>query len=112
MTIRAITEMHEFEKCVELQRATWGWADIDLLPARFLVVQYHIGGLLLGSFEGDRLIGFLNATPGIRNGMPYWHSHMLAVAKDHWNSGIGSDLKLAQRDYARKHGIRLIEWTF
>jgi predicted GNAT superfamily acetyltransferase len=112
MTIRPITEMPDFEKCVALQRETWGWDDIDLLPARFLVVQHHIGGLLLGAFEGDRLVGFLNAVPGIRKGMPYWHSHMLAVARDQWNTGVGSDLKLAQRDYARKQGIRLIEWTF
>jgi len=112
LTIRVLTEMPEFEKCVELQRETWGWADLDLLPARFLVVQHHIGGLLLGAFEGDRLIGFLNAIPGIRNGMPYWHSHMLAVARNHWNSGVGSELKLAQRDQARLRGIRLVEWTF
>src|SRR4030095_16509419 len=26
--------------------------------------------------------------------------------------GIGSDLKLAQRDHARQRGIHLIEWTF
>jgi len=112
MTIRILTEMRDFEKCVNLQRDTWGWADLDLLPARFLVVQHHIGGLLLGAFEGDRMIAFLNAIPGIRNGMPYWHSHMLAVAREYWNSGVGSELKIAQRDHARVRGIRLIEWTF
>jgi predicted GNAT superfamily acetyltransferase len=37
---------------------------------------------------------------------------MSAVEKPHRNSGIGSKLKLAQRDYARQRGIRLIEWTF
>lgn len=112
MTIRPLTEISEFEKCVQLQRDVWGWHDIDLLPARFLVVQHHIGGLLLGAWEEDRLIGFINATPGIRNGMPYWHSHMLAVHGDHRGSGVGSSLKLAQRDHALQRGIRLIEWTY
>jgi predicted GNAT superfamily acetyltransferase len=50
--------------------------------------------------------------PGIRDGMAYWHSQMLAVATDHWNSGIGFNLKLAQRDHARQRGIRLIQWTY
>lgn len=112
MTIRPLTEISEFEQCVQLQREAWGWQDIDLLPSRFLVVQHHIGGLLLGAWEGDRLIGFINATPGIRNGMPYWHSHMLAVVDDRRGAGIGSSLKLAQRDHALQRGIRLIEWTY
>jgi predicted GNAT superfamily acetyltransferase len=44
--------------------------------------------------------------------MPYWYSQMLAVAKEYWNSGVGSALKLAQRDHARQRAIRLIEWTY
>lgn len=110
--IRPLTGIAEFEECVRLQREIWGMADIDLIPARSYAVQTHIGGLVLGAFDSDRLIGFVNATPGIRNGMPYWHSLTLAVAQDHWKQGIGSQLKLAQRDEARRRGIKLIQWTF
>ena len=67
---------------------------------------------MLGAFDGDRLIGFLSAIPGIRDGRPYWHSHMLAVTTSHRDSGIGTQLKLAQKEHALKRGIRLIEWTF
>jgi predicted GNAT superfamily acetyltransferase len=112
MTIRPLTEISEFEQCVQLQREIWGMADVDLIPARAYAVQTHIGGLVLGAFDSDRLIGFVNATPGIREGMSYWHSLTLAVAQDKWKSGIGSALKLAQRDCARQRGISLIQWTF
>lgn len=112
MTIRPLTELRDFQKCVELQRASFGMEDIDLLPVRFYVVLQSVGGLILGALEGEHLAGFLNSIPGVRDGMPYWHSQVLAVAKDYWNSGIGTQLKLAQRDYARNGGIRLIEWTF
>jgi predicted GNAT superfamily acetyltransferase len=112
MTIRPLTEISEFEQCVQLQREIWGMADIDLIPARSYAIQTHIGGIVLGAFDSDRLIGFVNATPGIRGGMTYWHSLTLAVAQDHWKTGIGSSLKLAQRDHALQHGIRLIQWTF
>jgi len=113
MTIRPLVEISEFEKCVELQRETWGWADIDIMPVRYFVSLHHTGGLVLGALAArGELIGFLNAMPAIRDGMAYWRSQMLAIAKPHWNSGIGSELKLAQRDYARRRGIRLIEWTY
>jgi predicted GNAT superfamily acetyltransferase len=112
MTIRPLTEITEFEQCVHLQREIWGMADIDLMPARAYAIQTHIGGIVLGAFDSDRLIGFVNATPGIRDGIAYWHSLTLAVAQGHWKMGIGSKLKLAQGDYARQRGIRLIQWTF
>jgi predicted GNAT superfamily acetyltransferase len=112
MTIRALTEIAEFEECVRLQREIWGMADIDLIPSRSYAIQAHIGGIVLGAFDSDRLIGFVNATPGIRDGNPYWHSLTLAVAQDFWKRGVGSQLKLAQRDHARQCGIRLIQWTF
>ena len=112
MTIRPITELSELDKCLALQREAWGLADIEVIPVRMLVTQNRVGGLVLGAFEDERLIGFLNAMPGIRDGKPYWYSQMLAVAEEYRNSGIGSSLKLAQRDHARQRGIHLIEWTF
>src|SRR5262249_3011944 len=112
MTIRPIIELVELQKCVELQREAWGLADIEVIPVRMLVTQNRVGGLVLGAFENEQLVGFLNAMPGVRDGMPYWYSQMLAVRNPNRNRGIGSDLKLAQRDHARQRGIHLIEWTF
>ena len=112
MIIRPVTELAELEKCVELQRETWGLADIDILPTRSFVTGNRIGGLVLGAFDDDRLVGFAAATPGIRERQPYWYSQMLAVKEGCRDSGIGLDLKLAQRDHARQRGIRLIDWTF
>jgi predicted GNAT superfamily acetyltransferase len=112
MIIRPLSEISEFEKCVELQRETWGSADIDIMPTRYFITHAHIGGLVLGAFEEERLVAFVNATPAIREAMVYWRSHMLAVSRDYWNSGIGAQLKLAQREHALQRGIHLIEWTF
>ena len=112
MIIRPLSELDEFQQCLDLQREAFGWQDIDLLPRRLFVVVSDIGGLVLGAYDGDRLVGFLNSMPGIRHGLPYWHSHMLAVAQDHWHRGLAASLKLAQRKHALERGIRLIEWTF
>src|SRR5262245_18189958 len=105
MTIRPITDLPELDECVRLQREAWGLADVEVIPTRMLVTQNRVVGLVLGAYRTERLIGFLNAMPGIREGKPYWYSQMLAVAKDHRNRGIGAALKLAQRDHARQRGI-------
>jgi predicted GNAT superfamily acetyltransferase len=76
------------------------------------VTQNRIGGLVLGAFDNDRVVGFLSSMPGLRGGVPYWYSQMLAVAADYRNHGLGVRLKLTQRDYARRYGLQLIEWTF
>jgi predicted GNAT superfamily acetyltransferase len=112
MTIRPLTELAEFEKCVELQREIWGWSDLDIAPMKFFVVATHIGGLALGAFEGSQMVGFALAIPGVRGDMPYWRSHMTGVAEGFRNAGVGARLKLAQRDHALQRGIRLIDWTF
>ena len=112
MLIRPLTTFDQFEKCVELQREAFGSSERDLQPARLYRVQSLIGGLVLGAFDGDRLVGFNNCMPGIRDGKPYWHSHMLGVATEYRNAGIGSKLKLEQRAAALERGITLIQWTF
>src|SRR5579863_1064837 len=112
IVIRPLTTFPEFQGCVELQREAFGSSEVDLQSPRLYLVQTMVGGLVLGAFDGDRMVGFLNCMPGIRKGKPYWHSHMLAVATDHRNAGIGARLKLEQRAAALQRGIRLIQWTF
>lgn len=112
MIVRELTRTDEFEACLDLQRDGFGWSDVELMPSRFFVVSRHIGGLVLGAFDGTKLVGFLSAIPGVRNGKPYWHSHMLAVTSPCRDSGIGTQLKAAQKTHALQRGIQLIEWTF
>lgn len=111
--IRPLTEHAEFHEAVRLQKEIWGFEDIDVLPLRFFVVATKIGGLCLGAFDRDRMIGFCMAVPGIRpGGKVYLHSHMLGVLPQYRNHGVGRKIKLAQRDEALGRGIDLIEWTF
>jgi len=111
--IREIAEHDELEEAVRLQRLIWGFEDVDLLPLRLFVVATKIGGHVLGAFDGDRMVGFSLAIPGLkRGGAVYWHSHMMGVLPDYRNRGIGRDLKFRQREDALARGIKLIEWTF
>jgi predicted GNAT superfamily acetyltransferase len=111
--IRQLYHLDEFEAVVDLQRTIWGFADLELLPLRFLVVVSKVGGHVFGAYDGPRMIAFCFAIPGIKSdGMPYLHSHMLGVLPEYRNAAIGRRLKLRQREDAVARGIKLIEWTF
>jgi len=110
--VRKILSIPEMEACVQLQQSVWQFRDLDIIPRRMFAVANAVGGQVMGAWIGDNLIGYALAIPGLRDGRPYLHSHMLAVAQEYRNRGVGKMLKLAQRDDALARGIELIEWTF
>jgi predicted GNAT superfamily acetyltransferase len=110
--VRPLIELAEFREAVRIQRIIWGFEDLELLPVRLFVVAEKVGGMVLGAFDGDDLIGFCLAIPGIRDSTIYLHSHMLGVLKEYRDAGAGRLLKFAQREAALARGIDLIEWTF
>jgi predicted GNAT superfamily acetyltransferase len=111
--LRKLTSIADFEEAVELQKTIWGFADIELLPRRLFVVANKIGGQTLGAFDGDRMVAFLIAIPGLKaDGTQYIHSHMLGTLREYRDRGLGKRLKLMQREDALERRIQLVEWTF
>jgi predicted GNAT superfamily acetyltransferase len=110
---RKLTQLPEFAEAVKLQKLIWNFDEVDLLPTRLFVTASKIGGHSFGAFDGDRMVGFTLAIPGIKPGAKsYVHSHMLGVMKEYRDAGLGRKLKLAQRTDAIGEGLDLIEWTF
>jgi predicted GNAT superfamily acetyltransferase len=112
IVIRRCQGLEELRSCVALQKEIWNFTDAELVPLRMFVVADKVGGQVMGAFDGDEMVGFALSVPGARSGRVYLHSHMLAVRKEHRNSGLGRRLKLLQREDALARGIELIEWTF
>lgn len=111
--IRVLSTTEEFEQAVELQREIWGFHELELLPVRFFVVASGVGGQTFGAYDGERMVGFLLAIPGLKpSGKLYLHSHMTGVLEAYRNRGVGRMLKLRQREDALARGFDLIEWTF
>ena len=110
--LRRCHGIEDFRACVALQKEVWNFTDEELVPLRMFVVADKVGGQVMGAFDGDTMVGFALSVPGTRSGHIYLHSHMLAVRKQHRNSGLGRRLKLMQREDALARGIQLIEWTF
>jgi predicted GNAT superfamily acetyltransferase len=110
--IESLSTREQYEACVDVQNAVWGYSPTELFPARAFLMARVLGGQVLGAYDGERLAGFAMALPAVRDGQPYLHSQMLAVLPGYRDSGVGQRLKWAQRDEALSRGIERMEWTF
>jgi len=112
VTIREICDLEGYRQCVRLQQATWGRGFIDLVPGSMLMIAQKTGGLVLGAFVGDRMVGFVFGFAGWKGDFKIQWSDMLAVRKPYRNLQIGLRLKLKQREILRRRGVQEIYWTF
>lgn len=110
--IRDIDDVAEMRDVEELQKEVWGIPDLDVVPLTQLVAAVEAGGVLIGAYDRDTLVGFVYGFPSYEHGKLAHHSHMLAVKPGYRNFDLGRRLKFAQRDRVIAQGVELISWTF
>lgn len=109
---RRLVGIDEFEACYRLQKRVWGRDFRDVVSPVLLMVIEENGGLVAGTFDGDRLLGFVFGFTGRDSGDCYHWSHMLAVDPDARGRGLGRRLKQFQREVMLATGIDTVYWTF
>ncbi len=111
--IRECARIEEYDACIRLQREVFGLPDLEISPRRHLIVSHETGGWTLGAFVEGRLVGFVHHITAVAEGDEiFGYSHMLAIAVECQNRGIGARLKWAQRARALAEGRELIRWTW
>ncbi len=114
--IRVLETPEEIAAVEELQRLVWPGSDLDVTPAHVLLTAAHNGGLVVGAWVDEQLIGFVFGFLGLdaRTAPPRLKhcSHMLGVHPDWRDAGVGFALKRAQWQLVRYQGIELITWTY
>ncbi len=86
------------------------WGDVDLVAVNLLVATISEGGMAIGAFAGDRLVG---SVYGFATHEPHvLHSHYLAVDPDYRRTGLGVALKQRQRNWCLANGRTAMRWTF
>lgn len=114
--IRQLETPDSLQGIEELQEMIWPGSQRDIVPIHMFLAVIHNGGLALGAFSKQHMIGMLFGFPGIfsTNGEKKLKhcSHMLGVHPDWRNSGLGFALKVAQRQFVISQGINLITWTY
>jgi predicted GNAT superfamily acetyltransferase len=110
--IRECTTVAEFDKCIKLQNEVFGLPDLESTPRRHFIVSRQAGGWTLGAFDQRTLVGFVHQMAGVKGNEIFGYSHMMAVAFEYQNQGIGARLKFAQRARALAEGRDFIKWTW
>ncbi|MBN1660819.1 MAG: GNAT family N-acetyltransferase [Anaerolineae bacterium] len=114
LSIRPVRAIGEYAACEEIQIEAWQMPDArEVVPLHMLVAAQKSGGLLLGAFDGDEVIGFVLGLASLSDtGRPQHYSHMLAVRPSCQDQGIGWQLKVAQREAVLAQGLDCIVWTY
>jgi predicted GNAT superfamily acetyltransferase len=114
--IRLLETPEEMTAVEALQGVVWPSPDLDVVPKDMFLAAVHNGGLVIGAFVEEKLIGAVFGFPGFYptpDGPRLKHcSHILAVHPDWRGKGIGFALKRAQWQMVRKQGIDCITWTY
>jgi predicted GNAT superfamily acetyltransferase len=120
MIIKPIKTPEQINQVSVVESAAWGMKPSDTVPDHLLTAITNNGGLLLGAYDGDQLIGFTLGWLGIVSldesrlaaDQLKLVSHMTGVLSGYRNQRVGYRLKLAQRDWALAQGLDLITWTY
>ncbi len=114
--IKVLESPEDMPAVEALQRAVWPGSETDVVPAHMLITAVHNGGLLVGAFVDEQLVGFVFGFPGIEftpdGPRPKHCSHMMGIHPAQRDSGIGFALKRAQWQMVRHQGLDHITWTY
>jgi len=116
IVIRECISINELDSCIRLQREVFGLPDLEISPRRHLIVSRQAGGWTLGAFvpqsNDERLVGFVHHLAAVRANEIFGYSHMMAVAPEYQNQGVGARLKWRERKRAIEEGRSFIKWTW
>jgi predicted GNAT superfamily acetyltransferase len=107
--IKQLTDLEDIKKVELIEEQVWNMAPT---PYHQTFTAVNNGGMIIGAYKNQELIGFLYGFPGFRKGETYLCSHMLGILPQHQKSGLGKEMKEVQREVAIKLGYSLIVWTF
>ena len=114
--LRLLDSPEDMNAAEALQRMVWTDSETDVIPAHMLLAVVHNGGLAIGAFVADELVGMAFGFPGLTQTpdgpLLKHHSHILGIRPDWRGKGIGFAIKRAQWQMVRKQGIDRITWTY
>ncbi|MED4203541.1 GNAT family N-acetyltransferase [Neobacillus mesonae] len=107
--LRQLTTINELQQVQQLEEAVWNMKPI---PIHQTLTAVKNGGIMVGAYQGEKLIGFSYGFAGFQNGRTYLCSHMLGIDEGLRGQGIGALLKEAQKQAAIDKGYKVITWTY
>ena len=113
ISIHSVTTIEECQAIEQLHIEVWGTSELDVNPAHLLLIIAKEGGIVLLALDDGQPIGFSLGLMGLtKQNRLKIASHMTGVLPKYQSSGVGYQLKLAQREAALARHFDLITWTF
>lgn len=109
MKIKELKTIEEMEQVQVLEKNVW---KTDPIPTHQTLTAVKNGGIMVGAYDGDKLIGFSYGFPAFKDGEVYLCSHMLGIDENYRSQQIGEKLKQAQRKIAIEKGYKKMHWTY
>jgi predicted GNAT superfamily acetyltransferase len=110
MVVRELSSVEEARRAAALIDHIWGETRI-ITPELLRAIATH-GGLVLGAFREEQMVGAQMAFVGLVDGETILHSHVTGVSPEAQHAGVGFALKDAQRRWCLDHRIDAVTWTF
>lgn len=122
IVVRSLANQAEFTQAEQIQLEAWGMTEREVIPAHAMHAMQHNGSAVLGAFDGERMVGFAlgilaSQEDGSNEHEPVaahlkMYSIIAGVLPDYQKTGVGYQMKMAQREFALRMGVRLITWTY
>lgn len=112
ITYQFLHDTEELTQFVDLQCAIWDMSDRNAVPSNIIHAMIIAGGVAIGAYDGEELIGMSMSLPYYRGQIVALWSHMTGVHPAYQSRHIGFELKQMQRTWALEHDYKQIRWTF
>lgn len=121
--IRPFADVAEVAQIEDIQRQAWNRFDLEIVPGRLLYAMEHNGACLIGAFDDEKVVGFAFGILGtdqesgdrvdqVAAARLLLYSVIMGVLPEYQSHGVGYRLKMAQREFSLRIGVRLITWTY
>lgn len=116
IVLKALQNAEEIKPLEALQKLIWSGSDTDIIPQHMMLTAAQNGGLVIGAYDEEQVVGFVFGFIGLYNedgkARIKHCSHMLGVHPEFRDAGVGARLKRAQWQLVRQQGLELITWTY
>ena len=109
LELRSLTTAAELAAMPPFEAEIWGGGG-DCVSVNMLVACISEGGVAIGAFDRDRLVGSVFGFPTREPNV--LHSHYMAVHPEFRRAGLGVALKQSQRQWCLDRGITVMRWTY
>jgi chorismate synthase len=111
--IKEIDNKEDFSECEKIQRDVPQLGEVGVVPAYLLELTSSHGGLSLGLYMNERIVGFSFSIAAYTKEIGYYlFSDSMGFYKNYQRKSLGFLLKQVQYQVAKEKGVKKIYWTY